>query len=79
MKALQFGSSSEGEETIRRTSVKALNFDGSSEGEECIRKTNVKTQHFGDGEEAAIRTREMMAGIGRETPMRRKSTPLCDT
>ena len=36
----------------------------------------MKKQHFGDGKEAAIQTREIMTGIGRGTPMRRKSTPL---
>ena len=79
--ALHFGGSGEGEEAIRRTRLKALNFDGSGEGEERIRRISVKTQNFGegDGEEAAIRTRKMMMGTGRGTPIRRKSTPLGDT
>ena len=40
----------------------------------------MKIHHFGDsdGEEAAIRTREMKTVIGRGTPIRRKSTPLDD-
>ena len=75
--ALHFDGSGEGEEAIR-TRAKTLNFDGSGEVEENIRRTSVKTQHFGDDERAAIRILEMMTGIGRGAPMRRKSTPLGD-
>ena len=80
VEALHFGGN--GEEA-KRTRVKALNFDGSDKDEESIRRTSMKTQHYGDcdgdGEEAAIQTREMMTGIGRGTPIRRKSTPLVDS
>ena len=80
LKALHFGGSGEGEKVIRRTCMKALHFDGSSEGEEAIERTRVNALHFGDGdnEKAAIRTWEMMTGIGRGTPIRRKSPLLCD-
>ena len=58
--------------------TQALHFGGSGEGEKAIGRTRVNAVHFGNGEEATIRTQEIMMGIGKGTPIRRKSATLDD-
>ena len=57
-----------------------LRFIGSGEGVEVIQRNCEKTLHFGGSGKGteSKRTREIMTGMCRRTPIRRKSTPLGD-